>query len=162
MPWTAEQNGKFSQKLSEYWTAALKNKPGLGVAWIKLAKRFPYDVADKAVDAIWESQERQGFMPGPKRFLDEAMAIQRWAERCAPIVSLGGKDASGGPVITCRYYYATTFQNPEKYLPKDPVKRAARLAFMRRTSAAVMGGASLVDVLTGHVGKPEKDDEVPF
>jgi hypothetical protein len=161
MPWTEEQNAKFSQKLSEYWYTSLKNKKGLGIAWIRLAKRFSYDIANKTLDAIWESQERQGFMPGPRRFLEEAMAIQRWNEHCAPVVSPGGKDLSREPIVTLRYFYATTFENPN-LLSGDAETKARKLDFMQRTRKAVMAGASLGDILAGRVGKPEKDDEVPF
>jgi len=161
MPWTAEQNQKFSQLLSDIWSTSLKGKEGLALAWIKLAKRFPYDVATQAVESVWQSQERQGWMPGPKRFLEEAMAIQRWNERYAPVVSLGGRDLSREPIVTLRYFYATTFENPS-LLSGDAQTKARKLAFMQKTRKAVMAGASLGDILTGRVGKPEKDDEVPF
>jgi hypothetical protein len=163
MPWTPEQNKAFSQEMSECWYTSLKEKPGLGVQWIERAKRFPFDIAMKALEEIWENQEgRQTFLPGIKTFLDAAKSLMNWRERCAPVASVGGGVESGEHIITLPYYYVTTLEHPELYMPKDPEQRQRRREFMERTKGAVLHGASFSDILTGRVGKAKEDDEVPF
>ena len=160
--WTDEEREKFAERMHTYWGDKLATERGKKLAreWRIEAEEFPFKVAMEALRTVWKNRG-ESWLPGIKAFLDEVKGIRGWNERYAPVVSLGGGNASEGPIITLPYFYAIVTENPN-LLSGDAKAKSRKLEFIRRTREAVLRGATFQDILMGRVGKPEKDDEVPF